>query len=375
MRFSDIPGQEKIKNELISMYKNEKIPHALIFTGPEGNGKFALAMAFASFIQCKGEKDNDKCGKCIACKKTDKFIHPDINFTFPTFGKIKNSNNSVTSKVKINEWREMISDKIDIDPIEWNKHAGFEGKSTKIYAESINELLDYYRFKRFEGNKKISIIWKAELWGNEGNKMLKLIEEPPPDSILILVVDDIKQMLATIISRCHIVRIPVFSNQDLKEWATKKNYSNNNIDEMAIISEGNILEFEKLLNQDGNEYFEKFLDWLRKCYKGDTVEINKATNDFDKLPKYNQEFFFKYSLRFLEKTLRSYYLEENFLNSSKKETEAIYKIKPLLNLQKITEMVDILNKSILQLKGNANRKALFFNISIQFHTILRNHSV
>ena len=371
MRFSEIPGQEVIKNDLIAMFKNKRLPHALLFTGPEGNGKLGFALAFAAYIQCKGNKDKDKCDSCLACKKTDKFIHPDINFTFPTYGKIKNGNNHVTSKMKIKEWREILQGKIDIDIVDWNKHAGFEGKKTKIYNETIIDLLDFYRFKRFEGNKKISIIWKPELWGKEGNKLLKLIEEPPPESLIILVADDISLMLPTIISRCHIVRIPAFSNEDLKQWALQNNKSKPNIEELSLIAEGNILEFEKLLEHDDNEYFEKFMDWLRKCYKGDNRELLKVTNEFDKLTNYNQEFFFKYSLRFLEKTLRSYYLEDKYLNSSKKELESITKIKPLLNLEKINKMVDLLNTSLYHLKGNANKKVLFFNNSIQFNRILR----
>jgi len=83
MRFKDIPGHKEIKNELIALVNNNRVPHAILFTGPKGNGKLALALAFASYLQCNGEKTEDKCNQCIACKKTNKIIHPDINFVLP----------------------------------------------------------------------------------------------------------------------------------------------------------------------------------------------------------------------------------------------------------------------------------------------------
>ncbi len=371
MRFEDIPGQESVKKELISLYEKDRIPHAMLFSGPQGNGKLAMALAFASFLQCKGDKSTDKCGKCISCKKTEKYIHPDINFIFPTFGKVK-SNKYITCSLKTNEWRTMLLKKPYFNIEEWNNIAGFEGKQSTIYSDSVTELQDFFRFKRFEGNKKISIIWKAELLGNEGNKILKLIEEPPPDSLLILVADDTNKILPTILSRCQIIRIPPFSNVDLMNWVTKNSeLTGENLQELSKIAEGNIIEFVNLINQENVDYFDRFLNWLRLCYKGDIKELVSYSEKFNKEGKENLKFFFKYGLRFLEKTIKSFYLNQEMVNMMENEYQSMLKIRQLLDFDKITKMIDIFNKSIYSIERNANIKLLIFNNSIKTHKIIR----
>ncbi len=364
MKFSDIPGHESLKKELISLYENDRIPHALLFSGPQGNGKLALALAFASFLQCKGDKKDDKCGKCMACNKTDKYIHPDINFTFPTMGK--------TSKMYIKEWRKMLSGSVDFSIEEWISFAGFKGKQATIYNDSVIELLDYFRLKRFEGNKKISVIWQAELLGKEGNKILKLIEEPPPDSLLILVADNTKKILPTILSRCQILRIPPYSNEDLLNWAaTNEIITDSNLLELSNIAEGSFIEFRKLLDQENIDFFDLFLNWLRLCYQGNSKELVNYAEQFSKTTTNNQKYFFKYGLKFLEKTLKSFYLDREFITLTQEEYESMLKIRNLLNFEKITKMIDVFNKSIIDIERNANIKILIFNDSLKIHKILR----
>lgn len=371
MRFSDIPGQESVKKELISLYENDRVPHALLFSGPQGNGKLALALAFASFLQCKGDKKDDKCGKCIACNKTDKFIHPDINFIFPTHGKVR-SDKYITCSMKTKEWREMLSGNMDFSFDDWVNFAGFKGKQATIYKDSVIELIDYFRLKRFEGNKKISIIWKAELLGKEGNKILKLIEEPPPDSLFILVADNTKKILPTILSRCQIIRIPPYSNEDLLNWAAANDITtDSNLEELANIAEGSIIEFKNLLNQDYTGFFDLFLNWLRLCYQGNSKELASYAEEFYKSTTNNQKYFFKYGLKFLEKTLKSFYLNREHITLTEKEYESMLKIRNLLNHEKIIKMIDIFNNSINSIERNANIKILIFNNSLKIHKILR----
>ncbi len=370
MRFRDIPGHESVKNELLSLYENDRIPHALLFSGPQGNGKLALAIAFASFLQCKGDKKDDKCGKCLACNKTNKYIHPDINFTFPTYG--KSGQKYITSKMKITEWRERLSGGLDFSLEDWNNYAGFEGKQSTIYKDSITDLLDYFRLKRFEGNKKIAIIWQAELLGHEGNKILKLIEEPPPNSILIFIADNTKKILPTILSRCQIFRVPPYSSEDMQNWAFQNEIiTDSKLLELSNIAEGNIIEFKKLLNQDKINYFDLFLNWLRLCYKGTSNEMVSYAEQFSKTGKDNQKYFFKYGLRFLEKTLKSFYLRREFITLTEEEYNSMLKIRNLLDFEKITDMIDLFNNSIYRIERNANLKLLIFNNSLKLHKILR----
>jgi len=369
MRFKDIPGHIEIKKELVALVKNDRVPHALLFTGPKGNGKLALALAFASYLQCNGEKGEDKCDQCIACKKTDKIIHPDINFVLPT---ISAGKKSLPSSQFLTPWREIIRKDIHLDLHDWMQFIQADNKQPNIAKVSVEELIKSYNYKIYEGNKKISIIWSAELLGNEGNRILKLIEEPPQDSLIILVADDTSKVLPTILSRCQIIKAPPFSDEELTEWAKMKDYNNSeNLIQLIGIAEGNINALNKLLNEGVNDFFHNLLNWLRICYQGKSSELLEFSEAFAKNSKDNQKNFFRYGLTFLEQTLKSYFLPRENIKMLDSEYDSMLKISKILDQEKIYEIIDLFNKDIRYLERNANVKLLVFDTSLRMHEVLR----
>lgn len=369
MRFKNIPGHKEIKKELISLVENDRVPHAILFTGPSGNGKLALAMAFAAYLQCDGEKTDDKCGKCIACKKTDKIIHPDINFVLPT---ISAGKKSLPSSQFLTQWRDILNKDIYIDLHDWMQFIEAENKQPNIAKVSVEEFINSYNYKIYEGNKKISIIWNAELLGNEGNRILKLIEEPPKDSLIILVADDTSKVLPTILSRCQIIKAPPFSDEELIEWANKQTYANSdNIIQLISIAEGNINILNKLLNEGVNDFFINLLSWFRICYQGKSSDLLEHSEKFSKNSKDDQKNFFRYGLTFLEQTLKSYFLPREEIKMLDSEYDSMLKISKILNEDKIFKIIDLFNKDIRYLERNANPKLLVFDTSLRIHEVLR----
>lgn len=180
MQFKDIPGQQATKSFLQSLLTKERLPHAMLFTGREGSGKLPLALAFANLIQCQHPVEGDSCGECPACNKTHKYIHPDILFTFPT---IARDEKGTPSSAMTAEWRKALQEKMYFNLNGWRKFIDEEKKQLNIPMVSIREVIKFCSMKAYEGSKKIVLVWHAELMEKEGNRLLKLIEEPPPDTV------------------------------------------------------------------------------------------------------------------------------------------------------------------------------------------------
>jgi len=369
MRFADIPGQIEIKKELISLVKRDRLPHAILFTGPKGNGKLALAMALASYLQCNGNKSEDKCDKCIACKKTSKIIHPDINFVLPT---ISEGSKSLPSSQFLTQWREIFIENPFLNLQDWLTQLGANNKQPNIAKVSVAELINTFSYKIFEGNKKISIIWNAELLGKEGNRILKLIEEPPKDSLIILIADDTSKVLPTILSRCQIFKAPPFTDIELTKWTEQNDYSNpDEIKQIISIAEGNINSLKHLLDEGNSDYFNNLLNWFRLCYQGKSVNLIEHSEKFAKSSKDSQKYFFRYGLTFLEQTLKSYYLPREEIKMMDSEYNSMLKIRSILNEEKIFKIIEYFNDDIRYLERNANSKLLIFATSLKVYKVLR----
>lgn len=368
MFFKDIPGQDKIKNELVSLVKNDRVPHALLLTGPEGNGKLALALAFASFIQCRSKSEDEKCGTCPSCKKTQKNFHPDISFVFPNIASQKKYSDIELHSV----WRKNLVTNPFIELHDWLNILDAENKQANINKESVISVSEFFNIGMFEGEKKIMIIWNAELLGNEGNRLLKLIEEPPANSLLILIAENTSQILNTIISRCQVIRIPPFSNDDLEQFASLKYAENEKIlFQLINLAEGNINKLMKLMDSDNSDLFELLIKWLNVSYMGRADGISNFTEEFTKLNKFSQKQFFVYTLKFLEQTLRSDFLKSSDLKLSEKEKNSMEKIKQMLNQDKILNLIEQVDQNIYYYDRNANPKILIFEASLRLNRLMK----
>ncbi len=368
MRFADIPGHSELKAELRSLVDNNRLPHALLFTGAKGSGKLALSIALASYIQCEGDKTDDKCNSCNQCRKTGKHIHPDISFVLPTIS--EGSKSSPSSKY-LTEWREILTENPFLSLVDWLSHISAKDKQPNIAKVSIQEFIDYYNYGAREGQKRISIIWNAELLAKEGNRLLKLIEEPPKDAIIILNATDISKVLPTIISRCQVVRVPPFTDEELISWGEKLAGNNQNLANLSQISEGNINVFRKMLSDVNTDLFKDIVAWFRMCYVGDSKELLKFSEDFAKLSKDNQKLFFKNGLNLLGHILHSYYLPKEKIGIFEEEYQTMIKIRNVVSEEKLSVLVAYFDKNIYYIERNANSKILIFTTSLFLNKILR----
>ena len=367
MRFKNIPGQEETKKYLASLVDNNRLPHAFLFAGPEGNGKLAMVLAFASYLLCRDRKDGDSCGQCPACLKSDQQIHPDLHFVIPTASVDSKSTSSATV---YQPWRELLSRHPYINLSDWAEALGTT-KQLNIPKVSIQDLSRIYGLKTYEGAHKVGIIWQAELMDREGNRLLKLIEEPPEQSVFLLVTDQIDRVLSTIVSRCQIVKMPPFRDEDLFKFVGEKyEIPESKAEELIRLANGNIIELIHGFEQKNEELSRDFVNWLRLAYQAKSIELVEWSEEFSRKSKDAQVYFYRYGLVFMEQYLRSFHLGQEFLRLDQETLETIEKMKNLIGSDQALKIVELLDAAIRQLERNANVKLQMINSSLTLHRII-----
>jgi len=369
MRFSDIPGQELIKNQLLTSIHNKMLSHSLLFIGHEGFGGLALALALATYLNCEKPQNNDSCGVCSSCNKADKLIHPDIHFTFPTI--TDDSGKAISCLKTLPAWRETILENPYFTSYDWMNKLKAGNKQGKIYIEECHQIVKNVSLTAFENKAKVQIIWSAENMGLNANALLKLIEEPSPGTYFIFLCTDRNKMLSTILSRSRNISLPRFSMKDIRNELKKFNQSNDEIlDEIAGLAGGNLHEAYRLIKEGNINYLETLANWLRACYMLEKIKIYKITSEISDLGREKVKDFLQYAIRiFRESMLVSYNLNElNQLSSS--EHDFVGKFSKLITANNIMEITEAISRSSYYVERNANIKFVIFNLSLQLNNLL-----
>lgn len=368
MQFKDIPGQQATKVFLQSLMAKDRLPHALLFTGREGSGKLPLALALASLIQCQQPVEGDSCGECPACRKTHKYIHPDIFFTFPT---IARDEKGTPSSAMAPEWRRALQEKMYFNLNGWRKFIDEEKKQLNIPQVSIREVIRFCSMKAYEGSRKIVLIWHAELMEKEGNRLLKLIEEPPPDTVFLLITDHPEQLLPTIVSRCQIVQVLPFGETDIR-WYAEHRLGLDPESQLSqiIMANGNMTAFMESLEEGNDVLNQALVEWMRIAYKGQAGGILEWSDNFTKYNKDDQKHFFRFALGFFEQLFLSFHLESHQLKVDPKNLETLLKMRSILNVQKTIQVIELLNDNIQHIERNASQKLNMINSSLTLHKIM-----
>jgi len=385
MTFNDIIGQNRTKSFLLQLTQSERIPHALLFLGPTGSGNLALAVAFAQLLQCekfggKSAADSENlfgeasqtpfegaCGECNACHKAATFTHPDIHFSFPTVG-----TNAVSTDY-LKQWRAALSENPFLDANTWLQRLDADNKQGNITKEECNAIIKKLSLKAFEGRYKILIMWLPEYLGKEGNRLLKLIEEPPEQTIFLLAAENQDMILNTILSRCQLVKTDFLSDEEITEsLQQKRNLDANRARQIAFLADGNLNTALLIADNPENDDARLLLDWLRKCWRGNGVELVKWTDEFAKLGRENQKQFLHYGLHFLREMMALIATGNPNLRLRPEELATAQNMAKVLNFEKITQLVGLFNDNIYYVERNANPKILFLDTSIQMNRIFKN---
>jgi DNA polymerase-3 subunit delta' len=393
MQFQEVIGQQSVKQHLAEMVEHNRLSHALLFLGKEGSGALPLALAFAQYIICHkvaqpevgpslfGEVDleprqmpMDSCGVCPACTKAAGLVHPDLHFTFPVI--TKKSGTPPVSADFISEWREFIGQYPYGNVYDWLQFIGAENKQGNITAHECNDIIRKLSLKSFESPYKILILWMPEYLGKEGNKLLKLIEEPPPNTLFILVAESEANILSTILSRCQLVKVPLL---EVTEVATALQARNGTAPDAAkrigAICEGNYREALHLLQHADEDFYNLLRDWLNATLKNRYIEQGKIIDEISRLGRENQKQFLKYFTHLLEQALKMKVMQgaalEGVLQSlSENETAFAQRLNKVASLEKQQAIIEELDKAAYYIERNANAKILFHALTIRLQHII-----
>lgn len=370
MFFEDIPLKSPEKHFLLHQISEGRIPHAQLFLGQEGSGALALALAYIAYIYCEDKTGTDSCGKCKACNLSHRLIHPDLHLSFPVIKKEGLKREETTSDSFIQEWRKLILDNPYANVFDWTEAMGGDSKPN-INTRECNEIIQKLGLQSFTDGPKIMLIWLPEFLGKEGNRLLKLIEEPTPNTYLILVSEDQNRILPTILSRCQLVKVPFFEDEAVKILLEEKFGSMMQTEEIMRLAAGNMNKAIKLAKGEEQSFSELLLNWLRAAYKSDATEMSKLATELSAMSVDRQQQFCEYGLHFLRE-LFAWMITGQEPKMNNAELEASSKLTNLLDAEKISAIVDVVQEIILALNRNANQKVLWMAQTIGTGDILRN---
>ncbi|SRR5579862_4117978 len=393
MSFKDVIGQQATKRHLVEMAQQNRLSHALLFLGQEGAGALPLAVSFAQYIVCErtglystaksslfGEEPaapqlNDACGVCSACVKTQKLAHPDVHFSYPVIP--KKPGDKPVSTDYITEWREFVLQYPYGNVYDWLQFIGAENKQGNITAQECNDIIRKLSLKSFEGPFKVLIMWMPEYLGNEGNKLLKLIEEPPPNTLFILVAENDALILPTIISRTQLVKIPALETAELEAaLITRAKTPEDRARQVASIAEGNYREALQLLKHAEQDWQELLRDWLNAILRSGPIAQVRWIEEISKLGREKQKQFLRYFNHLVEQAIRRRVIGESVrLNVSAYEDDFTSRLNKLAGIAQQQAIVEELDKATYYIERNANAKILFHALTIKLYHIIADNKV
>jgi DNA polymerase III subunit delta' len=397
MPFSSVIGQPRTKQHLVELVHFNRLSHALLLLGREGSGALPMALAFAQYVVCekvngKGEAaagsslfgeepaapagaravSADACGVCPSCVKAAQLIHPDIHYSYPVIP--KKAGDKPVSTDYSSEWREFVKQYPYGNAYDWLQFIGAENKQGNITAQECNDIIHKLSLKSFESGYKILIMWMPEYLGN---KLLKLIEEPPPNTLFLLVAENESLILQTILSRTQLVKIPLPETADIeKALMERAGLESAQARQIAVLCEGNYHEALQLIRHADDDWQGVLREWLNAILKNGPIAQVKWIDEISKSGRERQKQFLRYFNHLLEQAVRLRYLgAETYLQGEQvpipeAEKDFASRLNKIADIGEQQAIIQELDKAAYYIERNAHAKMLFHALTIKLYHIL-----
>ncbi len=374
MQFKDIIGQQNVKQNLIKSVKENRIAHAQLFLGPEGCGSLPLAIAYAQYISCLNRIDEDACGTCSSCHKYGKLIHPDLHFVYPVNTSKKISKDPVCDDY-VAEWRNCLLNNPYMIESQWYESIEIENKQGFIGTEESKQILKKLNLKSYESDYKILIIWLPEKMNLQAaNKLLKMIEEPPENTIILMVSQTTLDILPTILSRVQLVAIPRISDKELKKALNARfQLSPEKIENLVHLSNGNYGKATGMMEQSEETIFfhENFIVLNRASYSGKIADIISFVDVISEIGREQQKRFLMYALQLVRENFILNFKNEDMIYMSAEERNFSEKFHVFINQKNIDEIYKLYNDALKDIEYNGYDKIVFLDLCLRLHYLLK----
>ncbi len=373
MQFRDIIGQRDIASHLRQGVRSARVSHAQLFGGKAGYGGYALALAYIQYLLCESPSEEDSCGVCASCRQCEEMTHPDVHFVMPVNRQGKKAGQTPMSSEFLPLWREVsLSSGGYLSPAQWSSSLDL-GKTLKglITAKESDSIVSRLSLKSYSGGYKVVVIWQPEAMNEQAaNKILKILEEPYPQTLFLLISEQPSLLLATILSRTQQVTIPPIDPESLVEWLTSSRVSGaENYRGMARLSGGDLIELRDIAKGNRDEqrelYFELFASVMRLSYNDKHLELIEWADRVSSLPREAQISF----LRYCSSLLREAYImhagagEISYLWGE--EEDFCRKFAPFIGNGNIERLIAEIEQGLQELRHNASSVILFTHFALK----------
>ncbi|MGC6471004.1 MAG: ATP-binding protein [Flavobacteriales bacterium] len=371
MKFQDIPSNSRVKHQLIQAVNNNRLGHAHLFCSEDGMAGLPISLAFTQYLFCEQKTENDSCGECSSCIKSDKLIHPDTHFIFPvTTGK----NTKPISDHYIQEWRKGVIENPFLSETDWYSILGVENKQGFISVNEAQELSKKTVLKTYENSYRVIIIWHAEkLLAAASNKLLKLIEEPPEKTVFFLLTPSPESLLDTINSRVQSTIIDKCDENTLSQFLVDKfSIELNKANDISRLTSGNIgnairiIKGNEQLSQNTNE----FQNWMRLCYKAKVIELSNWVDLINRWGREQQKGFIHYALHMIRESLIQNYADSDIQKLRDEEIGFTKNFSPFIHQNNVIEIIEELELAHQHISRNGNTKFIFMDLSLKLVVLL-----
>jgi len=389
MKFSDIIGQEPLKQRLKRTVTDNRVSHAQLFLGPEGSGKLALALAYAQYINCRHRTPEDSCGDCPSCKKYTKLIHPDLHFIYPINRTKEIDDRKFYSKDFIVPWREfLLQNSFYVTLPDWYEKIGIEKKQGFINADDADGINRTLAYKAYEAEYKVMVIWMVEKMNAvSANKLLKNLEEPPDKTLFLLISENQELIISTILSRAQLVKIPKIPDADIQQAMENiHGITHTEAVKLARMADGNYTTALMLAGKTGSgtdsldadrERFIVFREWMRRCF---TIAGN--LRDYDKLQetipsligdgsREKQKEMLTFGLNMFRICLQYNVGNQHLVKLYGEELDFVKNFSAFIHPRNISYLEEEFNRAIFHIERNANAQIVLTDLSHLIARILK----
>lgn len=373
MYFKDIIGQEDIKKRLIQSAQTGVVPHAQLFTEQGGAGAFPLALAYAHYLNCTDRTETDSCGHCPSCLKYNELAHPDLHFVFPIISK-KEKKKEVCDDY-LTEWRGFLKDRPYFDIDNWLDYIDAGNSQALIYSKESDEIIRKLSLKIYEATYRILLVWLPEkLHPTCANKLLKIIEEPPQNTVILMVSELPDLVLGTILSRAQRINVRGIQPEDITtSMISRFGLAPEDAKHVAHLANGSYLKAVEAisLGEENKFYLEQFKGMMRNSWARNVRGMKDMADVLASIGRERQKNFLAYCQHLIRENFmyRFQSPELNYMNLD--EAGFAVKFAPFINERNVIDIMDELAKAERHVTQNVNAKMVFFDLSLRLTVLIK----